>query len=101
MLITRLIANEAEAYSVRVGDERYAPITTGFGSGLPYAGYGWGGYYTLAFQNKMWGYNINGAAFMTQIKKLVMANNIDRAIKLCNAGDKAALARVVKSGLAV
>jgi biopolymer transport protein ExbB/TolQ len=28
-----------------------------------------------------------------------MANNIDRAIKLCNAADKAALARVIKAGL--
>jgi biopolymer transport protein ExbB/TolQ len=28
-----------------------------------------------------------------------MANNIDRAIKLCNAADKAALARVMKAGL--
>ena len=44
-------------------------------------------------------YNINAHAFMAQIQKLVMANNIDRAIKLCNAADKAALARVVKAGL--
>lgn len=44
-------------------------------------------------------YNINGAAFMAQIQKLVMANNIDRAIKLCNAAPHAALARVIKAGL--
>jgi biopolymer transport protein ExbB len=44
-------------------------------------------------------YNINGAAFMAQIQKLVMANNIDRAIKLCNAAPNAALARVIKAGL--
>src|ERR1043165_7136558 len=44
-------------------------------------------------------YNINGAAFMAQIQKLVMANNIDRAIKLCNAAPFAALARVIKAGL--
>ena len=44
-------------------------------------------------------YNINANAFMGQIQKLVMANNIDRAIKLCNAADKAALARVIKAGL--
>src|SRR5690554_7118239 len=30
-------------------------------------------------------YNINAQAFMAQIQKLVMADNIDRAIKLCNA----------------
>jgi biopolymer transport protein ExbB/TolQ len=44
-------------------------------------------------------YNINGAAFMAQIQKLVMANNIDRAIKLCNAAPNAALPRIVKAGL--
>jgi len=44
-------------------------------------------------------YNINAAAFMAQIQKLVMANNIDRAIKLCNAAPSAALPRVIKAGL--
>lgn len=44
-------------------------------------------------------YNINASAFMAQIQKLVMSNNIDRAIKLCNAAPSAALARVVKAGL--
>ncbi len=44
-------------------------------------------------------YNINGSAFMAQIQKLIMANNIDRAIKLCNATSSAALSRVVKAGL--
>jgi len=44
-------------------------------------------------------YNINGAAFMAQIQKLVMANNIDRAIKLCNVSQSAALPKVVKAGL--
>jgi biopolymer transport protein ExbB/TolQ len=44
-------------------------------------------------------YNINASAFMAQITKLVMANNIDRAIKLCNAAPTAALPRVIKAGL--
>lgn len=44
-------------------------------------------------------YNINGPAFFAQIQKLVMANNIDRAIKLCNAAPNAALPRIVKAGL--
>ncbi len=44
-------------------------------------------------------YNINGSAFMAQIQKLVMANNIDRAIKLCNAAPSAALPKVIKAGL--
>ncbi len=44
-------------------------------------------------------YNINATAFWAQIQKLVMANNIDRAIKLCNAAPSAALAKVIKAGL--
>lgn len=44
-------------------------------------------------------YNINASAFMAQIQKLVMANSIDKAIKLCNAAPSAALARVIKAGL--
>ncbi len=44
-------------------------------------------------------YNLNGSAFMAQIQKLVAANNIDRAIKLCNAEQHAALSRVLKAGL--
>jgi biopolymer transport protein ExbB/TolQ len=44
-------------------------------------------------------YNINAGAFMAQIQKLVMANNIDRAIKLCSAAPSAALPRVIKAGL--
>lgn len=43
--------------------------------------------------------NINATAFMAQIQKPIMANNIDRAIKLCNAEPHAALPRVVKAGL--
>ena len=43
--------------------------------------------------------NINATAFMAQVQKLIMANNIDRAIKLCNAEPHAALPRVVKAGL--
>ena len=44
-------------------------------------------------------YNINATAFMAQIQKLVMANNIDRAIKLCNAAPNAALPKAIKAGL--
>jgi biopolymer transport protein ExbB/TolQ len=44
-------------------------------------------------------YNINANAFMGQIQKLVMSNNIDRAIKLCNAAPNAALPKVIKAGL--
>lgn len=44
-------------------------------------------------------YSINAEAFMAQVQKLVIANNIDRAIKLCNAAPSAALPRVIKAGL--
>jgi len=44
-------------------------------------------------------YNINANQFMAQIQKLVMANNIDRAIKLCNGAPTAALPKVIKAGL--
>lgn len=44
-------------------------------------------------------YNINASQFMAQVQKLVMANNIDRAIKLCNAAPSAALPKVIKAGL--
>ncbi len=44
-------------------------------------------------------YNINAEAFMSQIMQLVGANNIDSAIKLCNAAPTAALPRVIKAGL--
>lgn len=44
-------------------------------------------------------YNINANQFMAQVQKLVMANNVDRAIKLCNAAPSAALPKVIKAGL--
>lgn len=44
-------------------------------------------------------YDINAHAFMAQIQKLVMADNIDRAIKLCNGAPARALPRVIKAGL--
>ena len=44
-------------------------------------------------------YSVNAEPFMAQIQKLVMANNIDRAIKLCNAQPSASLPRVIKAGL--
>ncbi len=43
-------------------------------------------------------YRVNSKEFFAQIKKLVMAGNIDRAVKLCEAGDYPVLS-LVKSGL--
>lgn len=44
-------------------------------------------------------YNLEANAFMDQIRKLILANHIDRAIKLCAQARDASLARVVKAGL--
>ncbi|RAL24997.1 MotA/TolQ/ExbB proton channel family protein [Lujinxingia litoralis] len=44
-------------------------------------------------------FNMNAQAFMAQIQKLVMADNVDRAIKLCNAASSRALPHVIKAGL--
>ena len=41
---------------------------------------------------------VNAPAFLEQIRKLVAANNIDRAVKLCSATE-APVARVAKAGL--
>src|SRR5665213_4437190 len=43
-------------------------------------------------------YRVNSKEFFAQIKKLVTAGNIDRAIKLCDAGDFPIL-QLVKAGL--
>jgi biopolymer transport protein ExbB len=50
--------------------------------------------YALLFR-----YSLNAPPFMEQIIKLVMTNNIDRAVKLCGAAPHAALSRVVRAGL--
>ncbi len=42
--------------------------------------------------------SINARAFLDQIRKLVLANNVDRAIKLCSA-TTAPVAQVAKAGL--
>jgi len=44
-------------------------------------------------------FNTNGQNLMKQIQKLVMGNNVDKAIKLCSAAGDAALANVMKAGL--
>lgn len=50
------------------------------------------------FVFQMTRYRVNSAEFFAQIKKLVAAGNIDRAIKLCEASDYPIL-QLVKSGL--
>jgi biopolymer transport protein ExbB len=43
--------------------------------------------------------NLNAPPFMEQIQKLVLAGNVERAVKLCAAVPNAALARVIRAGL--
>ena len=43
--------------------------------------------------------NLNTPPFMEQVQKLVLAGNVDRAVKLCAAAPRTALARVIKAGL--
>ncbi len=43
-------------------------------------------------------YRVNSGEFFAQVKKLVTAGNLDRAVKLCEAGDYPIL-QLVKSGL--
>src|SRR5512140_1945122 len=50
------------------------------------------------FYFQMTKYRVNSKEFFAQIKKLVAAGNIDRAIKLCEASDYPIL-QLVKSGL--
>ena len=43
--------------------------------------------------------NVNAVKFMTEIRKLVAGNNLDRAIKLCESGKEKALPYVVLTAL--
>jgi len=44
-------------------------------------------------------YNVDGASFMFEVQKYILANDLDGAIRLCNGAGKAALPKVIKSGL--
>ena len=44
-------------------------------------------------------YAIDGASFMFEVQKYVLANDIDGAIRLCNGAGRAALPKVIKAGL--
>jgi biopolymer transport protein ExbB len=43
--------------------------------------------------------NLNAPPFMSQIQKLILSGNVDRAVKLCDAAPNAALSKVVRAGL--
>lgn len=44
-------------------------------------------------------YNINGRGFLEQVEKLILANNLERAIKQCNSAPTAILPKIIKAGL--
>ena len=44
-------------------------------------------------------YNIDGASFMFEIQKFILANDLDGAIRVCNGAGRAALPKVIKAGL--
>lgn len=44
-------------------------------------------------------YNVDGASFMFEVQKYILANDIDGAIRICNGTGKAALPKVIKAGL--
>lgn len=44
-------------------------------------------------------YNVDGASFMFEVQKYVLANDLDGAIRICNGAGQAALPKVIKAGL--
>ena len=44
-------------------------------------------------------YNVDGASFMFEVQKYILANDLDGAIRLCNGAGNAALPKVIKAGL--
>src|SRR3954466_9081482 len=43
-------------------------------------------------------YNVDGASFMFEVQKYILANDIDGAIRLCNGSGRAALPKILKAG---
>jgi biopolymer transport protein ExbB len=43
--------------------------------------------------------NLNAPPFMSQVQKLILSGNVDRAVKLCDAAPNAALSKVMRAGL--
>ena len=44
-------------------------------------------------------YPVNGASFMFEVQKFILANDLDGAIRICNGAGQAALPKVIKAGL--
>src|SRR6478609_298192 len=48
---------------------------------------------------RLFQYNVDGASFMFEVQKYILANDLDGAIRVCNGAERAALPRVIKAGL--
>ena len=44
-------------------------------------------------------YNLDGASFMFEVQKYILANDLDGAIRICNGAERAALPKIIKAGL--
>lgn len=44
-------------------------------------------------------YNVDGASFMFEVQKYILANDVEGAIRVCNGSSRAPLSRVLKAGL--
>jgi len=44
-------------------------------------------------------YNVDGASFMFEVQKYILANDVEGAIRLCNGSSRAPLPKVIKAGL--
>ncbi|MEK6707153.1 MAG: MotA/TolQ/ExbB proton channel family protein [Bdellovibrionota bacterium] len=51
------------------------------------------------YMRLFWQYNIDGASFMFEVQKYILANDLDGAIRICNGANRAALPRIIKAGL--
>ncbi|MGK5081727.1 MotA/TolQ/ExbB proton channel family protein [Bdellovibrionota bacterium FG-1] len=54
---------------------------------------------TLERSIRLFQLNIDGASFMFEVQKYILANDLDGAIRVCNGAGRAALPRVIKAGL--
>lgn len=78
-------------YAFQTGGNWMVPIAVAFGASLAF---------TLErFWRLYFIYNLDGTAFMVEIQKYILANDLDGAIRTCNGAGTAALPKVIKAGL--
>mgnify|MGYP001570911876 CR=1 FL=1 len=82
---------ESMVHSFQVGGTWMAPIAIALAISVAIVLERW---VRLFFQ-----YNIDGASFMFEVQKFILANDIDGAIRVCNGASRAALPKIIKAGL--